>query len=84
MVEPGGIAFGDGCGPGRRLASRSSQSSFGALGVVVMSCAPAGLTGAGAIVTVGGGVDVEAALHPATAMTMASKTVATRVLIGTP
>jgi hypothetical protein len=49
-----------------------------------MSCAPAGLTGAGAIVTVGGGVDVEAALHPVTAMAMASKTVATRVLIGTP
>src|SRR6476469_6605954 len=81
IVEPGGIAPGDGCVPGRRLAS-ALQSAWAACGVVVISCAPAGLTGAGASDTDGGGGDD--APQPATASAAASNTVTTCALTGTP
>ena len=60
IADPGGMAPGEGCGPGRRLASGSPQSALPTSGAVVISCAPAGLTGAGAIETDGGGVGVRA------------------------
>src|SRR3954463_4715472 len=82
IVEPAGMAPGAGCGPGRRLASASAHSAFAASGAVVISCAPAGLTVAGAIDTDGGGVGD--ALHPATARASPSVATTTRVLTGTP
>ena len=80
--DDGNSAPGDGCEVGLRLASRSPQSVLPASGAVVISCAPAGLTGAGATDTDGGGVDD--ASHPAMARTSPSSTTTTRVLIGTP
>src|SRR3954470_12975937 len=82
IVEPAGMAPGDGRGPGRRLASASVHCAVATSGAVVISCAPAGLTGCGAIDTDGGGVDD--ALHPVISTASPTNTTATRVLIGTP
>src|SRR5215212_8846638 len=82
IVDPTGMAPGAGCAPGLRLASRSPQGGFTASGATVISCAPAGLTGAGATDTDAGGVGD--APHPASAATTATTTATTRGFTGTP
>src|SRR3954453_7113099 len=82
IVEPVGMAPDDGCGPGRRLASASVHCAVATSGAVVISCAPAGLTGCGAIDTDAGGVDD--APHPVISRASPMSTTTTRVLIGTP
>src|SRR6478735_4796652 len=82
IVEPGGMAPGGGCGPGRRLTSGSPQYAVAASGAVVISCAPAGLTGVGAIDTDGGGVGDTP--HPARTTASPVNIVTMRALTGTP
>src|SRR5262245_57946377 len=80
IVDPGDMASGDGCGPGRRLASASPQSATSGVGAVVISCAPAGLTGAGKIDSDDGG-GIGDAPQPVSVSARPTTIVTTRALI---
>jgi hypothetical protein len=80
IVEPTGMAPGDGSGPGRRLASLS-QSAFGAAGAAVTFVAPAGSGSTGATDTDAGAAEDP---QPATPNAMANSANTIRVLTGTP
>jgi hypothetical protein len=72
IVERGGMAPGEGNGPGRRLAS-GLQSVLTGSGAEVTGCVPDGNTSTGVTVT-GGGAAEDA--HPEAAMAIASSVVA--------
>jgi len=80
MVDPRGMAPGEGIGPGRKLASRS-QFAFPCAGTAVTSCAPDGIASTGETVTAGAGVDDDP--HPVTTA-IASIATVIRVFTGTP
>src|SRR4051812_15786058 len=82
IVEPGGMAPGLGCGPGRRLASRSPQSALAATGAAVASLAPEGMASIGATVTGAGGAGAEP--HPEALTASAKSATITRALEETP
>ena len=67
---------------GPQAGFASPQSAFAAVGAAVISCAPAGLTGAGAIDTDGGGVGGRTTA--AATRRLPRSTITIRVLIGTP